>query len=191
MKFLKKHVNVTTKFQSLLYLCVLFSGCVNNNSKLPCGNSLSRDNTLTRYLHHNMYPWVQYEKSISAWVHCTRNKSIHPPWYPPLLTLHQLPTLEASTLPTKKYVPYKKFTQFDSLPSDFIHYIGMWHAGLVHSNKLKPVLVKLTQHHPVLFSSKFFKLKYIPFDYYIHYGNIWYVWADIYLGPHKYNCNCK
>ena len=40
----------------------------------------------------------------------------------------------------------------------------MWHAGLVNSNKLKPVMVRLTQYHPVIHASTSYKLKYAPLN---------------------------
>ena len=61
----------------------------------------------------------------------------------------------------------------------------MWHAGLIYRNKLKPVLVQLIQHHPDIRASTPYKLKYVPFDYFMHYDNIRYTWADRYLVPHK------
>ena len=51
-------------------------------------------------------------------------------------------------------------------------------------NKLKLVLVQLIQQNPVPRVSKSYKLKYAPFDYFVHYTAILYVWADIRLGPH-------
>ena len=102
-------------------------------------------------------------ESISAWIHHIRNGSIKTPGCPHLLTLHHPPTLEDFTRQTKK-CSYKNFTQLDSLPSELLHNIYMWNAGLVHCNKLKPVLVWLIQHHPVLSENKSYELKYTPFD---------------------------
>ena len=60
----------------------------------------------------------------------------------------------------------------------------MWHAGLIHHNKVKPFLVRITQHNPVLYVSTSYKLKYALFDYFINYDAIQYAWADRLLGPH-------
>ena len=105
---------------------------------------------------------------IAACINRIRNKRIHAPWRPPFLTLHHPPTLESSTRQSKNDCSPKNCTQLDSLPLDMLHNICMWDAGLVHSNKLKPVLVELTQHHPVLHASTSYKLKYIPFKYYMY-----------------------
>ena len=75
------------------------------------------------------------------------------------------PTLEASTQPTKNSWSSKNCTQLNYLPSDVLHNIGMWHAGLVYSNKIKSVLVQLTQHHPILSTYTSYKSKKIR---YIH-----------------------
>ena len=160
----KLHVNATTNLQSLLYIFLVLSGCVKQSRKLPCGNSLFRVHTLTHYLHYTMYIWDRYEKDTSACIHCIRSKSIQDPGRPPLLTLHQPSTLEASTCMTKNSCSSKNCTQFNPLPSDLIHNIGMWHAGLVQPNKLKPSLMKITQHNPVLRASKSYKLKFPPFE---------------------------
>ena len=61
----------------------------------------------------------------------------------------------------------------------------MWYVGLLYLNKLKSVLVRLIQHHPVLRASTSDKLKYTPIDYYTHYDHIKYVWEDRRLGPHN------
>ena len=62
---------------------------------------------------------------------------------------HHPPTLEASTHPTKKTCFYKYCRQLNLLPLERLHYIDMWHTGLVHHNQLKPVLVWLKKHHTV------------------------------------------
>ena len=67
---------------------------------------------------------------------------------------------------------------------EFLHNMYLWHAALVHTNQLKPVLVQLTQHHPVFRVSIAYDLKYVPFDYYTHYDHIEYEWSDRFLGPH-------
>ena len=162
--YLKKHVNVTTSFQSLIYLCLVLSGCVKHSRKLLCENSLFWDNKLARYLHHTMTTWGQSEKSIAAWIHHIRIKMIQYPGLPPFLVLHLPPTLEASTRPTKNSCSSKNCTHLDSLLFDLLHNIGIWHADLVHCNKLKPLLERLTQNHPVLRVSTSYKLKYVPFD---------------------------
>ena len=165
--FLKTHVNITKNLQSLLYLCRLNSGCFKHDSKFPCGKSLFQYMTLTRYLHRIISTWGQYEKSIEAWVHHIRNLRIQAPGCPPFLTLHHPTTIEAYTRPTKKSYSSKNFTQLDYIPSDLLHNIGMWITGFEHLNKLKPVLVQLTQHYPVLCAPTSYKIKYISFDYYI------------------------
>ena len=76
--------------------------------------------------------------------------------------LHHPTTLAASTRPTKKHPPSKNSKQFDSLPSDLLHNIGVWHAGLVHYNKLKLVLEWPAQQNPVLCDSKPYKPKICP-----------------------------
>ena len=158
----KLHVNVTTNLQSLLYLCLVLSGCVKHNRKFPCGNLLFRDRKLTRYHHCTISTWVQSENSIAEWLQHIRNKSIQAPWRPPLINVHPPPTPEASTFPIK-ILPYKNCTQLYSLPSELLHSIGIWHTGLVHHNKTKPVLVGLTQHHAVLCAPLCYKIKYALF----------------------------
>ena len=160
-------MNVTTNLQIILYLCFLLSGYVKHNRKFHCGNSLFLENMLMCYLHRTMSTWVQYDKYISAWIHRIRNKSTQAPGRPTLLTLHHPPNLEDSTNPTKKSCYSKNCTQSDSLPLNLINNIGICHADIVH-RKIKPVLVQLTQHHPVLFSSTCYKLKYPPFEYCMH-----------------------
>ena len=122
-----------------------------------------------------MSTWVQYEKSIASCIHRIRNKRTHSPGRPPFFTLHHPPTPEASTCPTFTNHSYKNCTQLDSLPSELLHNIDMWRAGLVNHIKLKPVLVQITQYYPVLCASTFYKLKYPPFDYFMHYYHIRYV----------------
>ena len=180
-------------------MCILWSVCGNNgqwaptyvspdpisNRKFTCGNSILRDKTLTHYICRTMSTWDQYEKATAAWIHRTRTKTIHAPGHPPLITLHHPPNLEYSTHPTKKSFSSQNFTQLDSLSLELLRNICMWHVGLVHCNKLKPVLVQLTRHHPVLCASTSYKIEYIPFDLFRHNGVIKYVWADRRLGPHK------
>ena len=116
--------------------------------------------------------WVQYEKSISAWLHSIRTERIQEPEHPPFLTINHPPTLKASTRVTTKSRSSKTFKQFYSLPLDRLNNIFMWHTGLVHCNKLKPVLARLTQQNPVPCVSNSYKLKYAPYDYYTHYNFI-------------------
>ena len=137
--------------------------------------------TLTRCIHRNIYTWFQYEKAISTWLQHIRTKIIQAPGCHPFLTLHHPPTLEASTSPTKLNCSYKTFTQLDYLPLELLHNIDMQHEDIVHCKKLKPV----TQHHPVLCVSTSYKLKYAPFDYYMHCDHIEYVWEDRRLGIHS------
>ena len=108
------HINITTTFQSLIYICLVLSGCINYNRKFPCGNSLFRDKILTCYHHRIMSTWFQYQKSIASWIHHINNKRIQAPGRLPFFALHHPPTLEAYTRPTKN-ISYKKFTQLDSL----------------------------------------------------------------------------
>ena len=82
-----------------------------------------------------------------------RNIIIKATGRPPFLALNQPPTLEASTLPTENKCFYKTFTELDSLTSYLLRNIDMWHAGLLHCNKLKPVLLRITQHHLSFFWS--------------------------------------
>ena len=97
-----------------------------------------------------MSMWVQSEKFIDAFLHGISTKSIQAPGRPPFIMLHHPPTIEASTRPTKKSCYSKNCTQFNSLPSDLLYNIFMGHAGLSCRKKIKPVLVQLTQHNPVL-----------------------------------------
>ena len=110
-----------------------------------------------------MSTWGKSDKYTIEWINPIRKRRIKVPVNPTLLMLNYPPTLEASTLPIK-FFPYKNCTQFNSLPLELLHKIDMWHAGIVHHNKLKLVLVKLTQHHTVLCVSTSNKLKYAPFE---------------------------
>ena len=133
----------------------------------------------------------QYDKFMAAWLHCISTKSSQSPGCPPFLTLHHPSTLEASTHPTKKSCSSVNCTNLDSLPQKLLRNINMWNTGLVHCNKLKPVLMWPTQHHPVVPVSTSYKLKYVPFEYYMHYDNIRCGWAYRRHGPYKYNCELK
>ena len=157
------HVNATTNLQSLMYICLVISVCVKQRSEFICGNSLLRVKTLTCYLHRTMYTWVKFEKAIAAWPHRISTKRIQTPGCTPFLIIHHPPTLEASINPTKSSCSSKTFAQLYSLTLYLLHNIGMWHAGLIHHNKLKPLLAQLTQHNPVLRASTSYKLKYDPF----------------------------
>ena len=132
-----------------------------------------------------MSTWGKSDKYISEWIHCIKNKRIQAPGHPTFLMLHHPPTLEFSTRPTKTF-PTKNCTLLDSLPLELIYDIGMWHAVLLYCNKLKPVLVRLTLHYPVLCATTSYKLKNAPLEYYTNYDHIQYAWADRHLGPHKY-----
>ena len=79
---------------------------------------------------------------------------------------------------------YKNCTKLDLLPLELLHNIDMWHVGLVHRNQLKPVLIRIIQHHPVLCESAAYELKYVPFEYCTNYDHIKYVWEDRRKGPH-------
>ena len=114
-----------------------------------------------------MYMWGQTEKFIAAWIHHISNIRIKAPRHPPFLTLIHPPNLEASTRPNNKN-SYKNFTQSYSLSLELLHNTDMWNEGPVHINNLKPLLVQLTQRHPVIHVSTSYELKYAPFDYYMH-----------------------
>ena len=45
------------------------------------------------------------------------------------------------------------------------------------------MLEQLKQNNTILRASNSYKLKYAPFDYYMHYYVIQYAWADRRLGP--------
>ena len=139
--------------------------------------------TLACCHHHTMSTLGQTDKSKVEWIRCIRNRRINSPGRPHFLTIHQPTTLEASSNPTKNYVSYKICTQLDSLPSEILHSIDMCHAGLLHCNKLKPILLKLTQHPPVIHAYTSYEFKYFPFDYHTHYYHIKYVWEYRRLGP--------
>ena len=161
--FKKIHVKSTTNFQGLLYICLVLSSCVEIYKKFPSVNSLLWVQTLTRYLQRTISKWGQSDKYPAAWICCTRTKRIQAPGRPPFITLHQLPLAQLKSL-----VSSKNFTHFDSLLLALLHNIVLCHAGIVHYNKLKPVLVRLTQHNPDLCASNSYKLKYVPFDYFMH-----------------------
>ena len=177
--FKKLHVNFTKNLQSLLYLCLILSLFVKQNRNFPCVKSRFWDKTLTYYNHRTMSTWVQSKKSIAAWIHCIRNKGVQAPGRPSFLTLHHPTTLEDSTRQTKTKTSYKNCTLFYSLPSELLHNIDMWYAGIVHTNKLKPFSVRLTQHRPLLRESMWY------FDYYMYYNHIKYVWVGRRLGSHN------
>ena len=161
-----------------------------HSTKFACGKSLFLEKILMCYLHHTMYTWGQSEKSIASWIRRIRDKRIQDPGRPPFLMPHHPPNLEPSTLLIKKMF-LKNDTQLNSLLLELLHNIGMYNKGLEHHNKVKPVLVWLTQHHPVLCESTSYKLKYTPFEYFMHYDVIKYVWANRRLGPHKSNHDQK
>ena len=181
----------TKNLQILLCLCLVISGFLKHNRTFPCGNSLFRDKILTHYHHYTMSTWGQSERAISAWIQRIMTKRIHSPVRPPFFTIHHPPTLEDPTCPTKKSCSSKNYTQLNYLPSDPLHKIGMWQAGLVHNNKLKPVLARFAKKNPVLRSSKYYKLKDYPFDYFMLYDVIKYMWADRGIFPQKSNCDNK
>ena len=189
--FLKLHVNVTTNLQSLKYIYLLLSGGVKHKSTFPCGKSLLQDKKLTNYLCRTMSTLVKSEKSISSWIHSISNKRNQAPDRPPFLTPHQQPTLESSICPNKIYCSSKIFTQFNSLPLTLLYNMVLWHAGPLHYNKLKQVYVRLIQYHPFLCVSTSYKLKYVPFDFFINYAVIKYGRADRLLGPPKYDQDRK
>ena len=113
------------------------------------------------------------------------------PGRPTFLTLHHLTTLESSTCPTKNYCSFKNCTQFYYPSSYILQNIGMWHAGLLHGIKIKLVLERLKQQNTIIFASKAYKLKYVPFEYFIYYDVIQYAREDIRLGPHTSNRDRK
>ena len=63
-------------------------------------------------IHRNIPTWSQSEKSIAAYIHHIRNKSIQDPGLPPFLTIHHPPTLEASTRSTKNACSSKNSHSF-------------------------------------------------------------------------------
>ena len=84
-----------------------------------------------------------------------------------------------------KIIFLKNGIKLDFLPLERLHNIGIWNTGLVHSNKLKLVLVRLKQHHTFICAFIAYELKYPPFDYYNHYEHIKYTWTDRHKGPHN------
>ena len=144
-------------------ICLLISGCVKQCRTFPYGNSFFKIQTLTRDLRRTMSTWGQSEKAIDPGIHHIKTKIIQAPGRPPFLTLHYPPTLEVSIFPTKRSCFSQNCTQFDSFPSDILHNIGIFHMGLVHCNNLKPDLAQITQNNPIIFMSKSYKLKYVPF----------------------------
>ena len=47
----------------------------------------------------------------------------------------------------------------------------------MHHKKFNKVLTRLTQNNPVLISTRYYKLKYLPVEYPVHYKDISYEWA--------------
>ena len=82
---------------------------------------------------------------------------------------------------------YKHFTQLYCLPSELLHNIYLWYVGIARCNKIKQLLVRLIQLHPVFHLSTSDKLIFVPFDYLVYCDHIRYVWADRLLSPHKSN----
>ena len=144
--------------------CLVLSGCVKYNTTFPCGNSIFQYKKLKLYHFRTMSTWVHTEKSTKSCLHCIRDRRIKAPGLTLFLTIHHPPTIGYHTLPTNNHCYSQDCTQLGSLLSQLIHNIDMWHAGIVHRNKLKPVLVHLTQHHPVFCASTSYELKYSPFD---------------------------
>ena len=114
------------------------------------------------HLQRTMSTWGQSEKSIFACIHHIITIKTQAPGSPTLLTLNPSPNLESSTCLNKKSCSSKNFKHLDSLPSNLLHNINMWHSGLLHQNIMKPVLAQLTHHNPVLRASKSYELKYSP-----------------------------
>ena len=123
--------------------------------------------------------WVQTDKYIKGWLRSIRKRRIKSPGRPPLLTLHQPPTIESNTHKAKKTCSSKNCTQLDCLPLEHLFNIDMWHVGLVDCNKLERIMVKLTEHYTFLLAYTSYELKYTPFDYYTNYDHIKYAWEDI------------
>ena len=162
--FEKYYMLMSLQIWKVFYISVLyFQVVLSVIEKFSSGNSLFWYKTLTLYHHRTIYTWGQSEKSIVAWIQRISNESIHEPGRHALTTLHHTPTLEYSTCPTKSF-SYKNCTQLDSLLSELLHNIDMWNAGLAHHKKLKLVLVRLTQHRPVLREPLTYKTTYAPFD---------------------------
>ena len=151
----------------LKVICLVLSGGVQEHSKFPCGDLLFWYNTSTHDLHSTMSKRGQYYKSIAAWLHYIITERIQAPGFSPFLARHHLTTLEASTHPTKKSCSSKNCTHFDSLSAYLLQNIYMWHSGLLYFNKRKPFLLRLTKYHPVICYSTSYKLKYVPFGYYM------------------------
>ena len=73
---------------------------------------------------------------------------------------------------------------FYSLAYNLLRDIEMFHLGLLHHGKLKPVSALLTAHNPIIRVSTADKLKYVPFELYRNYNFIRYAFTDRRLGPH-------
>ena len=93
--------------------------------------------------------------------------------------------------PDKNTCLSKNSAQFYSLLSDHICDIDMRKLGLLHRNNLKPVLAQLKKRNPALCTLTAYKIKYFPFNYYMHYEIIGYAWSERYLGPYTYDHDCK
>ena len=88
-----------------LYICLVISGCVKNNRKLPCGKPLFWDKTLTHYLHRTMSMWVQYDKPKESWIHHTRNRVSRTQDVPPYSHYTNRPLLKLPLARLKILVP--------------------------------------------------------------------------------------
>ena len=135
-------------------------------------------------LQRTMSTCDQYDKDIFEWIQPISKERVKSSGRPPFLMGHHPPTLEVSTQTNKNYCSFKNFTHFDSLSSDLLHTIFIWNLGLIHHNKIKPVLARLTQHKTIICTSTSYKTKYVSFQYWIHCSIIRYVWADRRLGTH-------
>ena len=78
----------------------------------------------------------------------------------PTLLKRYPPSLEDFTLPTKNSYESKLHTQFDNLPLDTLHNIDARKFSLMYHEKSKKVLTQLTQNDALLFSTRYYKLKY-------------------------------
>ena len=88
-----------------------------------------------------MATWGQSKKLIAAWIHRISNNIIKKTGHPPLLTLHNPPTIESYNCPNLKKLLQKLHTLGFFSHWNFFVKFEMWHTGLVRHNNLKIVLV--------------------------------------------------
>ena len=112
---------------------------------------------------HNTFP-------VSAWWRSGWGKRDHVkvPIIIPLLKLHPPPSrfpFKFLLALLKSPIYNNKFTQFDTLTLEIIHNIDTSNFSLVHHDKFKKVLARITQKNPLLHSTRCYNLNYLPFDY--------------------------